>query len=116
MITDGLSSSVIALIKEYGIMADHLGVNFKHVIVNLNATSLIPFLIGNYLLHPKDHDILTVLMLLMEQNHYSPFLKSPLYATLYGSRESSYRQAIPLTMADQDLITRNANDFYHGLK
>ena len=107
--------SVIALIKEYGIMADHLGVNFKHVIVNLDATSLIPFLIGNYRLHPKDHDILTVLMLLMTQNHYSPFLKSPVYETLYGTRESSYRRTIALTTADQDLIIRDANDFYHGL-
>lgn len=107
--------TVIAMIKEYGIMADHLGVNFKHVIVNLNATSLIPFLTSEFRMHSRDHDILTVLMLLMEQNHYSPFLKSPVYETLYGTRESSYRRTIALTRADQELIIRDANEFYHGL-
>ena len=52
---------------------NRVGINYKHVILEINATGMIPFLIKTYSVTKKDHDILTLLMLLMKENNYEPF-------------------------------------------
>ncbi len=47
---------------------------------------MIPFPISTYNTDRKDHDILTLLMLLMQQNKYPVFVASASYAKLYGDK------------------------------
>src|ERR1700761_1606821 len=65
--------SVIALMTESIKRTGRVGLNYKHVIADINATSMIPLLIETYNLKKRDADILTVLMLLMLKAKYEPF-------------------------------------------
>lgn len=105
--------SVLALIKESAGRSKHIGLNYKAAVVAANGKELIPFLITLYKQDPKDHDILTVLMLLMEQRKYAPFLNSASYAKLYGA-ESNYQSYLRFNKANEALILKRATDFYNG--
>lgn len=107
--------SVIYLLKECISKNNRVGVNYKHVIVDINATEMIPFLITTYKVAKKDHDILTVLLLLMEHNNYPPFLESSSHKKLYGEK-SDYQCFLVYNQANEDLIFQRATDFYNGLK
>jgi hypothetical protein len=74
---------------------------------------MIPFLIKTYNIDKKDHDILTVLMLLMKENQYKPFLASQSFRKLYGE-EASYQAHLELNKANEELILKRAMDFYNG--
>jgi hypothetical protein len=107
--------SVIKLMKECIAMEKRIGLNFKHAIVQMNATELIPFLISTYkAASKKDHDILTVLMLFMKRNRYASFLSSASNKKLYGD-ESGFQSFILYNTANEDLIIKRATDFYNGL-
>ena len=105
--------SVIALIKESANRSKRLGVNYKMAVVEMNAKEMIPFLISFYKADKKDHDILTVLMLLMKKSEYKPFMASASFKKLY-SEEASYQAYLDFNKANEDLILKRAMDFYGG--
>lgn len=109
------SDLVAGYFKECIARNNRVGVNYKQVIVNINAVSMIPFLIQIYNKQKKDHDILTMLLLLMKNNNYEEFLKSTGYKKLYGE-ESNYLSYLDLNTANVDLIIKRATDFYNGYK
>jgi hypothetical protein len=107
--------SVIALMTESIGRARRVGLNYKYVIVQINATSMIPLLIDIYNLQKKDNDILTVLMLLMRNNQYPPFIQSISYQKLYAGKEPYYMGSLVFNEANEALIIQRATDFYNGL-
>jgi hypothetical protein len=107
--------SVVKLLKECITKDKQIGVNFKKAIVEMNATEMIPFLITTCKSIKKDHDILTVLLLLMEKNKYPPFIASISHKKLY-SEDSDYKSFLVYNQANEDLIFQRATDFYKGLK
>ena len=70
--------SVIAIMAESIRRTGKVGLNYKLVIVEINATTMIPLLIETYnkKAGQKDLDILTVFMLLLKENKNESFLKS----------------------------------------
>lgn len=107
--------SVFALIKESVNRSKRIGVNYKLAIVSLNGKEMIPFLINMYKQDNKDHDILTVLLLLMEKSKYQPFINSATYTKLYSST-SNYQAFIQYNKANEELILKRATDFYKNGK
>lgn len=106
--------SVLALVKECIATTKRIGVNLKLVIQEVNGRELVPLLISTYNIAKKDHDILTLLMLLMKDNEYIPFLQSIFYKKLYGD-EANYSAFINFNTANEELIIKRATDFYNGL-
>jgi hypothetical protein len=86
-------------------------VNLKNAILETNAVELIPDLIGIYRIHNKDHDILTVLMLLMKEGKYPEFMKSTSFTKLYGEN-ANYKAYLQASSANQKLIIDRAMAFY----
>jgi hypothetical protein len=111
----GKRDSVIYLMKECISKNNRVGVNFKHAIMEINAREMIPFLIKTYTTTKKDHDILTVFMLLMKENKYAPFLSSASCKKLYGDN-SNYQDFLLFNKANEDLIIKRATDFYNESK
>jgi len=109
--------SVIALMEDCATKQKHIGLHFKHVIVDINAREMIPFIIATYNVDKKDHDLLTVLMLLMKNNEYPEFLTSTSYKKLYANTdyETSYKAHLVFNIANEALIIKRATDFYNGL-
>ncbi|PSK92545.1 hypothetical protein [Taibaiella chishuiensis] len=107
--------SVMALIKESVGRSKHVGVNYKTAIVAVKGKELIPFLLSIYKLDRKDHDLLTVLLLLMEQAQYAPFKKTATYTKLYGP-ESNYQSYLQYNRANEELIIKRAMEFYNSGK
>jgi hypothetical protein len=93
-----------------------VGDNFKEAIVDMNATELIPCLIDCYKAEKKDHYILTLLMLLMNNNKYPEFMGSSSYKKLYGQEEGQYAAYLVYNKANEDLIIQRATNFYNGLQ
>ncbi|BAV05903.1 hypothetical protein SAMN05421788_11723 [Filimonas lacunae] len=107
--------SVMALIKESVNRSGRMGVNYKHALVEIRALEMIPFLVEFYKRDRKDHDVLTVLMLLMKGAKYEPFTSSASYGKLYG-KESSYHAAfLVLNTANEDLIMKRAMDLFNAM-
>ena len=101
--------------KESVTRTKRIGANFKHAIIEINAKEMIPFLIDTYNIAKKDLDILTVLMHLMKDNKYEPFLKSASYKKLY-SDDSNYMSYLAFNKSNEDLIIKRATDFYNATK
>jgi hypothetical protein len=91
----------------------NIGPNFKHVIVDINAKAMIPFVLKAYEKNESDLNLLTVLMLLMKDNKYRPFINSALYKNLYDYENGDYRMYIDLDAASEKLITTLATQFYN---
>jgi len=107
--------SVIAWMDECIRQENKVGLNFKRAIVYLNASKMTPLLIRTYTLGPKDNNLLTVLMLLLKQSKYPPFLASPLYKKLYEAEDASYHSAVDFSFDNELLILSCATDFSKGL-
>ncbi|MEI9811123.1 MAG: hypothetical protein WDO16_26365 [Bacteroidota bacterium] len=107
--------SVIAFMKESITRTKRAGVNFKHAVIEINAKEMIPFLVETYNAGKKDFDILTLLMNLMKDNEYEPFLNSPSYRKLY-SDDSSYMSYLVYNKGNEDLIIKRATGFYNATK
>jgi hypothetical protein len=107
--------TVLALIRESTLRSGRMGVNYKQAIVDMQAVSMIPFIISTYRSNPKDHDLLTVLLLLMSESKYGPFLQTPMYKKLYGDG-ADYRAHLVFNTANEQLIIRRATEFYNTRK
>lgn len=105
--------SVVNLLRECITKTNRVGVNFKQTIIEVNARELIPLLIKVYNITKKDLDILTVLMHLMKDNEYEPFLTSSSYKKLFGEN-SNYQDFLNYNKANMDLIIKRATEFYTG--
>lgn len=105
--------SVMALIKECVTKKNHVGVNFKRAIVEINGIEMIPFLIKIYNSEKKDGDLLTLLNLLLRRNKDAAFLASATYKKLYGE-EYSFTSFILFNKANEALIIKRATDFYNA--
>jgi hypothetical protein len=107
--------SVMSLIKEQVSKDKRIGVNYKQVLVDINAVETIPFLISTYNISKKDHDILTVLILLMKNNDYQPFMESASNKKLFGSDGYAvYDAFLNFNVPNEELIIKRATDFYNG--
>lgn len=107
--------SVLALIAESVGRSKRVGLNYKIVIEYVNGWELIPLLIQTYTIESKDHDILTVLMLLMKKNDFQPFMTSSSYTKLYGP-DNWHHSFIQANQANKNLIISRAEAFYHARK
>lgn len=109
--------SVMKFMKESISKTNQVGLNFKEAIVEMNAKEMIPLLISIYNLAKKDHDILTVLMLLMENNKYQPFLASASHKKLYGDDDDLpiYDSYLNYNKANEELIIKRATGFYNAV-
>jgi hypothetical protein len=107
--------SVMKFIKDCVAKDKRIGVNFKHAIVEINGREMIPFLISTYKIDKKDHDILTVLMLLMKNNEYKEFMVSTSNKKLYGDEMTAYDAYLNFNIPNEELIIKRATDFYNGL-
>lgn len=105
--------SVMALIKESVTRSKRMGANYKQAIVEMNAKEMVPFLVDTYKANKKDKDILTLLMQLMKDNEYKPFLSSASYQKLY-SDDASYQAYLDYNTANEELIIKRATEFYNG--
>ena len=92
-----------------------VGLNYKLVIVEINATTMIPLLIETYnkKAGQKDLDILTVFMLLLKENKNESFLKSTSFTKLYGD-DSDYLAYLNYNKANEDLIIQRVKSLYHA--
>jgi hypothetical protein len=107
--------TVMALIKAAALKSKRVEANYKQAIDEINGTEMIPFLIDMYNRTKKDHDILTLLMLLMEENKYPLFMASISHRKLYGDG-GNYQAYLDFNKANEALIIKRATDFYHNLK
>jgi hypothetical protein len=106
--------SVIALMEECINKDNQVGLNFKRVIEYLNAKQMILLLVNMYNNGTKDHGLLTVLMLLMKEGKYPPFLAAPLYKKLYGDENASYKTNTEFNSENEKLIIDLATTYYHA--
>lgn len=112
---NGNRDSVMALIRESVLRSKKMGVNYKAAIVAVNGWEMIPFLIEFYNSDKKDHDILTLLMFLMKNNEYKPFMTSASFTKLYGE-EGNAQTFLDFNKANEALILERANNFYKSKK
>jgi hypothetical protein len=105
--------SVMALIKESSIRSKRMGVNYKRAIQEINGVEMIPFLVKFYNEKKKDGDVLTLMMVLMKENKYEPFLSSTSYKKLYGE-DYNFNAFIVYNKANEELIIKRATEFYNA--
>jgi hypothetical protein len=105
--------SVMSILTESVTRSKRVGLNYKHAIVAINGREMIPFLIKTYNTGKKDHDILTVLLLLMKNNAYQPLLTSASYPKLYGDG-TDFRAHINFNAANEALILERAVNFHNN--
>ena len=112
----GNRDSVIQFMKESMGRTKRAGVNFKQAMLEINAKEMIPDIIATYKANKsKDLDMLTVLMNLMKDNEYEPFLVSGSYKKLYAP-ETSYKTYLNYSQGNEELIIKRATDFYNADK
>ncbi|HEY3783010.1 MAG TPA: hypothetical protein VGL56_18170 [Fimbriimonadaceae bacterium] len=107
-------SKVVELMKEEIGRVQHVGLNIKQAVLDLDAYSLIPSLVSAFERNKKDLDILTVLVNLMKDGHYKPFEASETYTKLFGPN-ASYDSYIVGNAANQKLTTDRAMAFYKSM-
>lgn len=113
----GNRDSVISFMRESMKRSKRAGVNFKQAMLEINAKEMIPDIIETFRANKavKDLDLLTVMMLLMKDNEYEPYLLSGSYKKLYAE-ETSYQSYLNYNKANEDLIVKRAMDFYNAEK
>lgn len=108
-------SAFLPLLKKTILEKGSIGCNLKNAIIELNAVELIPSICDVYKRKRYDHDILSVLMILMKEGKYKPFLESASYKKLYADEESSYQSFLMANKENQELIMSRAMG-YHASK
>ncbi|MBS1725251.1 MAG: hypothetical protein JST51_00910 [Armatimonadetes bacterium] len=104
-------SKVVSLLRETMTGQKHVGLNLKHIVIEIQAYELIPDMIKLYGQKHYDQDILTVLMDLMHQGKYTPFMKSQSCEKLFGDA-SNYRSFIVANPENQALVIERATAYY----
>jgi hypothetical protein len=92
-----------------------VGANFRALVIHMNAHEVIPDLVAVYKNDRKDHDILTLLMLLMKEGNYEPFMKSSSHEKLYGE-SGGFGNFLVANKANQDLIIDRAMGYNRSKK
>jgi hypothetical protein len=105
---------VIQMLRDTLNAKHRAGINLKWAVFELNAKELFPDLAKLYRRDRKDHDILTVMMLVMKEKNYKPFLASSIYKKMYGNPETSYRDVMNATRASEDEIMKYGLGFAAG--
>lgn len=103
--------SVMGLIKESTLRSKKMGVNYKDALVLIHAWESIPFIIDYYQSNPLDKDALTVLLLLMKNGEFIPFLESLNYSILYDL-DYTYEAWINYNTDNEALIVKQARAYY----
>lgn len=113
----GNRDSVIQFMKESMGRTKRAGVNFKQCMLEINAKEMIPDIIATFKANKKvkDLDLLTVLLNLMKDNEYEPFLLSGSYKKMYAE-ETSYKTYLNYSQGNEDLVIKRATDFYNTEK
>ena len=104
--------SVMSLIKESVTRSGRMGLNYKEALHAINAKEIIPFIISTFKKDHKDMGLLTLLILMMKENEYQPFMVSESYRKLYNN-DASHRTYIQYNQANEDLIFSRAMGFYN---
>jgi len=107
--------SVQAWIKEIIQRDGHIGENLRELIVETNATGLIPALAETAKKETKDHYDLTTLLLLMEKNKYPEYVNSSSCKKLADHSSYEHPPYLVYNKANEDLIVQRATNFYNGL-
>jgi hypothetical protein len=107
-------SKVIGLLRSTIRSHKRVGLNLKAAIWQLNATELIPDLATAFNRDTRDNDILTLMMLMMNEAKYKPFLDSTSYKKLYADESTSYKAYLTSNSANKQLILARAGAFYHS--
>ena len=94
------------------ILKGKIGCNLKQAILELEAYELIPTMCEVCKRKRYDHDILSVMMILMKEGKFKPFLESASYKKLYADEESSYQSFLVANKENQYLIMSRATAFY----
>lgn len=102
--------AIIGLLRQTMNGRHRAGTNLKGTIQEINAFELVPDLITLYKRDRKDHDLLTTMMVLMDNAKYPEFMVSTTWTKLFGP-ESNYQAYISANRANQDLIMKRAANF-----
>jgi hypothetical protein len=102
---------VIGLLSKNIRQMGRVGANFKGLIITMQLVQLIPDLVRVYKIDRKDHDILTLLMMLMAEAKYEPFLESASFKKLF-SESAQYGNFLVANKENQDLIMSRAMALY----
>jgi hypothetical protein len=105
-------TAFLPLLKKTILDKGTIGCNLKNAIIELNAVELIPSICDVYKRKRYDHDILSVLMILMKEGKFKPFMDSASYKKLYADEESSYQSFLMANKENQDLIMSRALAFH----
>ena len=111
---DNERNAVLGFIKTESDKSGFMGNRFKSLVVEMNATELIPWMIEHFNKFTKKEDgyILTTLFLLLEKNNYKEFMSSLSYNCLYGEQSLS-KGYIPFNSANIDLTCKRAMGLYN---
>ena len=107
-------SKVISLLRATIKLRQRVGVNLKNAIIEIDGHELVPDLIAVYNIKKKDHDILTLLMLMMKEDKFPEFVASASYTKLYGEN-SNYKGFLEANSANQKLIAERAMAYYKSV-
>jgi len=102
--------AIVGLIRQMITSQKRLGANIKGTIQEINGWEFVPDLATLYKRDRKDHDLLTTMMVLMDNNRFPEFLASTTWAKLYGP-DSNYQAFISANTANQDLIMQRGARF-----
>ena len=108
-------TNVISLLRATIKLRQRVGVNLKNAILEIDGRELIPDLIAVFNIKKKDFDILTMFMLLMNEDKFPEFVNSASYTKLYGEN-SSYKGFLVANEANQKLIIERAMNYYKSGK
>ena len=108
--------SVMVMIRECVAARHFIGNNTMDVINYIEGKELIPFIIEAYKNEqpPKDHYILTLLLLLMESGKYPEMIHSESHQKLYGDNAKAGAY-LDYNKPNEDLIIQRATKYYNGL-
>jgi hypothetical protein len=84
-----------------------LGANFKHALLYVKASEIMPDLVLAYKADKRDRDVLSLMMLLMQAAVYKPFSETKVAKDLYGH----YSEGILFTSEVEATILLQANNF-----
>ena len=85
---DAMLGTIRQLIKE----KKRVGLNLKQALYQINSYKIVPDLLAAYQADSRDHDILTLLMILMKEGNFQAFKSSKIYEDFYGEN-ANYRNS-----------------------